>query len=328
MRKSHNTVLCLVFFLRAFGTSIAAERQFERVQAEFPLAMSRLESFYGEVRGKCRWVQSVSGGETIRWQVSFAADHGYRKASILGTENSKTDRRPAEQIYVTGPNAAFSLAAGRDNSYLLTNIGPPSSDNAQLNIGKNLNNNAIFAPCGIWGYSMSQLLSDPSFQIVSAEAVVGKRQKLIKIGFNSDHSYVKSGSIWTAPDDCWAIQKVECLVLVFEGSAKHQLVGEVDYEGSQDGVPILRKVIYTLKPPGAETITFRYDIDEIAHEPTPDDEFTLPFFGLKAPPDLTNKPTRWYLWVALAGLLCLGVAALFRRLSRRAQNASEVPHRE
>jgi hypothetical protein len=48
-----------------------------------------------------------------------------------------------------------------------------------------------------------------------------------------------------------------------------------------------------------------YDVDEPNSLP-PDEEFTLSAFGLPEPRGLEwKKPTRWYLWLAVGGSVCL-----------------------
>jgi hypothetical protein len=54
-------------------------------------------------------------------------------------------------------------------------------------------------------------------------------------------------------------------------------------------------------------------------------EFTLTAFGLPEPTWMVKKPMRWYLWVALAGIISLALAALFRWKARRAEGTAENP---
>ncbi len=66
--------------------------------------------------------------------------------------------------------------------------------------------------------------------------------------------------------------------------------------------------------------TSDFDVQEPSSLPS-DDEFTLSAFGLREPFGVAKRPIPWYRWGALAGFLCLGVAALFRWLAhRRAKN--------
>ena len=62
------------------------------------------------------------------------------------------------------------------------------------------------------------------------------------------------------------------------------------------------------------------------HQASPlpsDKEFTLSAFGLPEPPGLEQPVVRsWYLWAALAGVVCLVVAGLFGWLARRKRTIS------
>ena len=57
-----------------------------------------------------------------------------------------------------------------------------------------------------------------------------------------------------------------------------------------------------------------------------DEEFTLTAFVLPEPPGVTwPKPTPWYLWLALAGGLCLALGGVFHWLKKRSAAAALTP---
>jgi hypothetical protein len=58
------------------------------------------------------------------------------------------------------------------------------------------------------------------------------------------------------------------------------------------------------------------ELQTVERPDVPLEEFTLSAFGLPEPPGIPVERSRLYLWIALAGIFCLGIAALIRWVYR------------
>ncbi|MBA2227964.1 hypothetical protein H0921_17535 [thermophilic bacterium 2918] len=82
----------------------------------------------------------------------------------------------------------------------------------------------------------------------------------------------------------------------------------------KSGYPI--PVRWTLQN-DAGVVTSEYDLRDEGVEPL-EREFTLSAFGLPEPVGVEwERPVRWYLWLMLAGMVCLVAGGVFYWLSRR-----------
>ena len=70
-----------------------------------------------------------------------------------------------------------------------------------------------------------------------------------------------------------------------------------------------------------------WEYDLIEPSPLPrDEEFTLSAFGLPEPPTSNNDaPIRWYLWLGLAGIGCILLAAYVHFQKRRRTSSEYAP---
>ena len=102
-------------------------------------------------------------------------------------------------------------------------------------------------------------------------------------------------------------------------------VEEVYYYGPQGGEPFpvprrIEKWIRNVKNPEKSICLIVTEITDFrrASAPFPDTDFTLSAFGLPEPPGLEwKRPTPWYLWVGLAGIVCLALGVGGRWLKQR-----------
>jgi hypothetical protein len=190
---------------------------------------------------------------------------------------------------------------------------------------------------------LSVVVKSPSFRVERIEKESLNGIELVRI----DHNYIydmpgdsvkilsrRQGSIYLDPSRCWCIHRIkESEVYLINGVRDHDTKWDVQYEtvDHPSGFPIIKnQTIHTTgskKRNGVEQkhgakLTMEYQLK--VDEQVPDTDFTLTAFGLPEPSPI-HPPTRWYLWLAMAGLLCLGVAALFRRLARRGENSIQKP---
>jgi len=104
------------------------------------------------------------------------------------------------------------------------------------------------------------------------------------------------------------------------------MYGSCEYERVA-GRPVLRRLLITTdydRNRGKSIKKCEYE--NVTHRAAPEAEFTLSAFGLPEPTWLAKTPTPWYWWIALAGIVCLGLASLFRWLARRARRTAAGTH--
>jgi hypothetical protein len=95
---------------------------------------------------------------------------------------------------------------------------------------------------------------------------------------------------------------------------------EYEGEGAYPPLKLIEETRRDRQEPTASELACRIEFTKFTRVPPLDEaEFRLSAFGLPEPLGVTwSKPTPWYLWLSLAGVLCLMGGGVFYRLKRRA----------
>lgn len=146
--------------------------------------------------------------------------------------------------------------------------------------------------------------------------------KQIRAGWNP----LRGGWVLLDPQRYWIIREYDVQVEWQDGSTSTWATSYA-YKDGRDGFPILSRVVLREKgrdvkgSPVENEHSYEYDLVE--QEDLPEKEFTLSAFGLPEPVGVTwSKPTPWYLWLGLAGGVCLVLGVGFRWLKKRAARAA------
>ena len=173
------------------------------------------------------------------------------------------------------------------------------------------------------------LIEQVEFTVHSVNPVTVGTSELAKVEFEyqpkdskgvntGDLSPVKAGWVLLDPNRYWLIHKFEAQV-EYPGLWKGPIEGYVEYDASQV-VPIPKKRILKQKRMNSDGSLGEYESRfefEMTEAEAPESEFYLSAFGLPEPILATPRPTRWYLWGALAAGLCLLLAVLLRWRAKR-----------
>lgn len=165
------------------------------------------------------------------------------------------------------------------------------------------------------------------FTVKSASPMKVKGMELAKLEFtcnSNDASPFKSlvGEGWVLfdPNALWVIReyRVKKRWATPDGEPTDGFEsGAYAYEEIDGKFPILKKkTIHREIPAWGKDIMFTYDFS-LRQARIPESDFTLSAFGFSEPPGL-KAPTPWFVWIGLAGLLCVVLALAARWLRRRA----------
>ncbi len=179
-------------------------------------------------------------------------------------------------------------------------------------------------------YPLVEVIRKPQFRVVRCRRVQQDGDDLVEVVFDYPHKVEKGGNdiqrgtLLLDPQRFWCLRSFEIQkaseVEGYRGTEQFQVLelGETD-----QSLPVPKRavtkntVVFDNGIGNTQEWRFEYDLSVPRRLPD-DDEFTLTAFGLPEPPGLEWKgPTRWYLWVGLAGIVCLVLGAAIHRFRRR-----------
>jgi len=288
----------------------------DEVLKEYPLALEKLERFYGHVRIAGRGSHRAGLGKpklVIEYTVEFLRNDD----SIRLVKGVTADSRgPLEtRAFVTRPRLSFTAARNAESQqFALQSISPGPSDEARL-IG--LHARLCFSPFSVGELNLRDSLKSPDFTIKGASRAVHGGRECIKISVERTASgVVVSGSLIVDPHAGWVLREYETAML----SGGRTSRGTVEYEGERDGIPLLRRAKLVYFRDGVPEQTDELTVDRITVEDVPDEEFTLAAFGISdvgatrpplIPPALAYS--------VLAGIAALVMVIVWRRMRKARQ---------
>lgn len=169
------------------------------------------------------------------------------------------------------------------------------------------------------------ITADPGFVVLrAAPRAVGNRM-LFEVQFemppSQSPSYslrLMSGRVVFDPDHLWVMQSADVNIESAGPRRKpnRRAIGTVyDYAYEADGFPILKKYVETENVVGKGKYVTEQEYS-LSFGDIPESEFTLSAFGFPEPNWTTNTGTRWFLWAAIGGIGCIGIAFLLRHWLR------------
>jgi hypothetical protein len=223
---------------------------------------------------------------------------------------------------IHGDNSRYKFVLVRDNAtkpWVVQNITKKSDQNdmpsSLATIGLSLD-----TP----GRTVPDLLRSPDFTLTSVTGQHENGEQLVRVIFAyspRDKDLLRGGWIDLDPIHDWVIRRAE-LELQGDGQPKIKYAAQYKYKEGSDHHPIILKSSHKSTTTQGDRVLFWYEIvtdfDLQEESYAPETEFTLSAFGFPEPFGMTPKRTPWYLWLGLAGALCVALGAVFLRLKRRA----------
>ncbi|HWE37480.1 MAG TPA: hypothetical protein VG406_13000 [Isosphaeraceae bacterium] len=341
--------------MNAAGPLVAgAETPLDRFRGEYPRAAERLERFYGRVSGHSEHIQytSLNQQENDNFDLSDDNIHLHRKYDFSFLDQSFLIKK----YYIPTPTKAASRAAAgtpglhspdtiicknKEYSFILT-----YADNSKAPVLKLFGNDLdlkrdrtavtihLHSPFAILGTPVTKMMNDPNFKVKKAAAVSIGGDDCIQVDYDyapgDDRGYyeLRGGSIVFLPDRCWAIRGFRIGGVLRTAPSKREpvdplFIGEVDYRGTRDSIPLISKVGLFFKGTTKDICTFEnIDITKKSER-----DFTLTSFGLPEigePSKVVRKGRASYWFFGLAALALI-VAVALRWFTRRIRDTDRSP---
>jgi len=170
------------------------------------------------------------------------------------------------------------------------------------------------------------VVKEPGFELKRVTHVKRDGESLAKMEFaympeDPFHIPLRGGWVLYDPAHYWIIREYDVQMdwpapqgAVSQGT----IASALQYQDADDGFPIIKRIAQKIRISSFVDNDNSFDFD-IREGDVPESDFVLSAFGLPEPPGFEGKrPTRWYLWVGLAGIGCLVLSAVFAWRKRRA----------
>ena len=184
-----------------------------------------------------------------------------------------------------------------------------------------------------------QGLDGPGFTVKQVSPVIRDGEHLVKAEVDyrrpTEKSLVYSLTGWVLyiPKRSWVIREYSFQFQLRgvppgddESTASAAVGVTYSYNDGDDEFPVPKRVVrwLNMKPLGGTDSELQADYN-LTESESPESDFTLSAFGLpepwgSQPTELRRRP--WHIWAAGLGIVCLGMALLMRRWSRRATGSS------
>jgi len=298
---------------RALGQVPSAKDQ---VLREYPPALDRLENFYAHVRIQGKGSYRAEGPKATKRLSEYTFDWRRNTDSmrLVREVTSDTWQPTHTRGLVSSPRQSFSVVRkSATGDFALESLSAdPSGQTQPIRFHAML----CFSPHSLGDTSVREYLKSPAFAVKDASRVVYAGRDCVKITFErvAARGFV-SGSMIVDPQAAWVIRQTELT------SVEPRFTGltTAEYEGQQDGIPLLRGARMVFETEGVATEIHELKVDKLTVEDVPDEEFTLAAFGI-SDAGATRPPL---IPPALAYSLLAGIAALvmviFWRRMRKAR---------
>jgi hypothetical protein len=311
------------------ATSVAADDQ-EMLRRLFldeaPQAWRAYEEYVNHLQGSIHYRLVMNGELADETRLEFKQNQRCKLCIFQPNMKSRT----RGQLAAFNSDYVFMLERTADGKpWMLAGHQPRSKDNSSkpeslVNIFSKSYYNLVSVP----QERLSELIRRSSFQLREVATVHRGGVNLVQVTFDSTHSEdekpfrsVQGGTLLLDPSHSWYIVSGEIRTIWAEMERYAPENEVLRFDGK---FPVPKRTIATAhghKDDAGHTVTtraFTWEYDVAAPTELPADaEFRLSAFGFPEP-DYTRTRIPWYLWVAMAGIVCLGVGFLIRRRSKPA----------
>jgi len=290
------------------GSGRAGQADVDYFLRDYPAAAEKLRAKYQQIKGECRLTVVDVQKTSVVDDLTFAADHGLQKVSILQgpRKGQGLDRR--QNLYCVGPNWSFSLIRSSEKDpYSVNGIGSDDRDRTMYfsRFGRFLS-----LPYAILGTPLTEIMKHPYFRLTSVERITENDKEFVKISYDNGKS-PQSSNTWLKIDPSlgWVIRSGEIQPEVTKGQAS--IYFEVEYGSGQEIPPLPRIAKYV--DVNRQTLTCEFT--KVSRDPTPESEFSMPFYGLADLIAPAPSASRFHLlyWAMGSAIVALVVAVLMRR---------------
>ena len=306
--------LIILFF---FGSAVVDDG---RVEQEYLEALAEMEALYENVSGSGSLQKELElinqpNYRELQYEVQFAWNgelfEKYENNLIEGG-----DLLRQESVFCKNDEIAFRLnkESDTDDRFHAGYVGEDKSAISRT-INVNVRTFVKSAFC-ITGFPISNVLKDPGFSVVGTESKLENGLERLKIRFVCDSNTIKVKKGWlvVCPDEGWTLESYRC-----EKTNGSILNGKIEYENTSGKfVPklvIFERCLGSLENPKPGQ-RFRFEIDEISFQSTPENEFTLEYYGV---PSLRKTTNTYFLWILGPFTILFAVLLVFSKIRNRAQ---------
>ena len=235
-------------------------------------------------------------------------------------------------LYALNPHYAFKLRRKNPTSpWYVTEVVDLRTDSLPPEIQHEFQ---VFERCVLELVSLGpdplvELLGKPEFRVVRCRRVLQDGEELVAVDFDYPHtadaqdSGIQGGTLVLDPRRFWCLRsyEVQFRSISAQGTRTYRVL---ELEEAKGGFPLPKRtteLIDILMNDGTKrkNESWRDCNLHIPSRLSSDEEFTLSAFGFPEPLGVSwSRPTRWYLWLSLAGVLCLAGGGVFYWLKRRA----------
>jgi hypothetical protein len=173
------------------------------------------------------------------------------------------------------------------------------------------------------GELLSEMVNKEHFRVVNCRKVSGAGEELVEVTFDNSHevkpgsSVIQSGSMLLDPQRFWSLRSYKARTQSIH--SRGHMEGEIlELRTTGEGFPVPVRAVKESEVvfdadgnKNKQQWTFELDLNVPRRSPS-DEEFTLSAFGLPEPAGFGRRPSARYLWLALAGIVCIIVAAYLR----------------
>lgn len=307
----------------------------DRVLADAARGWDRYRLVAASAQGKVESWNMVNGVVMFRNKAEFRSGPAAR-THVITVERRRKSTEPLQHHKVAfGVNSryAFELEQpdkAKDGTWMLKGLVPASRPAEEFErVASNVVSSACLDPIAFGQHLLADLIRQPTFKLLGAEEVQRPEgTPVVRIEFDNTHPKddfkafpVQRGTIDLDPSSSWVL--VAWNLIWHEGETQR---GRIEYGPTVDGVALPRKFRKEgeFDGPGGRrsksVVERTYEVST-SEPPLPEEEATLPAFGLPEPLELAPKPwyTRWPFWLFVgAGALCLIAGRLLRRRVARA----------
>lgn len=255
---------------------------------------------------------------------------------VLSLSRDFASKNKDEKGLVAGFNSkyAFKLKQSSAERYILEklDVNPANGIHFDQELPKRLKIDK-YPGLSIHGMWLPDVLQSPACQILELESVKEDDIPLLKIRFNyQQHTQINQDAIVPWEGSIFLDERKGFLIRRYQLSYSYPKfkgfdITENELTINQDSIPLVkqRKSGYRYAPLKSPELEFEETVEyTIEPKEYTESDCTLSAFGLPEPKN-THRPTRRYLWMAIAALVCLGLAVFFRWRARRVGPTPESP---
>lgn len=246
----------------------------------------------------------------------FTATDSYngKEGIFLLARSWQLDGRRFERVKAVNSRYGFDIARSGGDPWELKSLEGEQSGGAYRKIANDNELETLLAPeYAIFIHKWNKLVSEPSMKITRSEHV----GDLLKLSFSvSGPMYrgnrVVGGEVLINPT-YWGLQKYEA-VLEFSSGTKARYLGETQYEGAIDAIPVVRKHEYKTIDDKSGQVRFSrtFNYDGAKRGDLSEKLARSSYYGFPEPELGEDRYPVWAVLIAL-GVGCIALGAWFKR---------------